>query len=160
MGMSCIGKNPTNEAGKYFRSSVWYWGPLAGYVRIIAPEIAAKCKYWDTNDGDGLNAVNSLALANKLQAELDSGKTAEFKQRYESNVARIPKEPCEICAGTGTRKPIPQTGAGDPRNGGIKCNGCGGEGCRESWMAKYPFDIEHIQRFASFLRGCGGFQIY
>ena len=55
MGMDVIGKNPKNETGEYFRNNVWGWGPLATYVCQVAPEITAKCKYWQSNDGDGLN---------------------------------------------------------------------------------------------------------
>jgi hypothetical protein len=48
---------PTTEEGRYFRASVWSWHPLSIYVCDVGPQnIIKKCKYWQTNDGDGLNA--------------------------------------------------------------------------------------------------------
>ena len=45
---------------------------------MIAPEICAPCKYWFTNDYDGLDAAGAIALADVLEAELAAGRTATF----------------------------------------------------------------------------------
>jgi hypothetical protein len=50
MGMSVYG-----ETGAYFQNSVWSWHPLADYVEEVAPDIAGQCRYWHSNDGDGLS---------------------------------------------------------------------------------------------------------
>jgi hypothetical protein len=71
MGMDVSGNNPTTEEGAYFRNSYWFWWPLADYIKQIAPDIAGKCRYWDSNDGDGLDSANALELAAILQAEID-----------------------------------------------------------------------------------------
>src|SRR5262249_29445884 len=83
------------------------WHPLADYVCEVAPEIAHKCQYWHTNDGDGLNACDSIRLADRLQAEVDAGRTESYARIYQSKQAAMPKEPCIICGGTGTRHPVP-----------------------------------------------------
>ena len=160
MGMDVYGVKPTTEQGKYFRNSVWSWRPLAIYIKFVAPpELYDKCENWQSNDADGLDADDSQKLADLLQAELDGGGAAKYALTYQSGLEQLPNEVCELCEGTGTRKPPPMRGAGDPKKGGIKCNACHGEGYRESWAKMYPFDVENVQEFVTFLRGCGGFKI-
>jgi hypothetical protein len=159
MGMDVYGTAPRSEEGKYFRNNVWWWRPLATYCCEIAPDITSACKYWQSNDGDGLDDAASIALANVLQGEIDSGATAAYARRYTSNLEMMPNEPCRICAGTGTRPPVPQCGAGDIKNGGFKCNGCSGTGHVRPSDTNYPFDVENVAEFITFLRDCGGFRI-
>lgn len=158
MGMDVIGKKPTAPEGEYFRNNVWWWRPLADYVREVAPEITSECRYWDSNDGDGLDAAGSVALADRLQAEIDAGRTAKYARVYESNLERMPNEPCRVCAGTGTRKPVPEVGAGDLATG-MRCNGCEATGYVRPWETHYPFSVENVTEFVTFLRSCGGFEI-
>ena len=113
MGMDICGKQPTTEEGKYFCNNIWWWRPLADYVCEIAPEIADKCQYWQSNDGDGLNGHDSLRLAELLQKEIESGRTAAYARRREAKLEMAPNEPCLLCEATGTRKPPPDGGAGD-----------------------------------------------
>jgi hypothetical protein len=128
MGMDVLGKNPKAPEGKLFQANVWYWHPLAEYVCSIAPELCCKCQYWQ-------------------------GRTESYAHIWESKqVAML--ELCDICEGTGTRRPIFEAGAGDPKNGGIRCNACKGEGYH------YPFSVELVQEFIAFLRASGGFMIY
>jgi hypothetical protein len=32
MGMDVYGRNPTSEAGKYFRANVWSWRPIHALI--------------------------------------------------------------------------------------------------------------------------------
>jgi hypothetical protein len=160
MGMDVLGIKPTTKEGEYFRNNVWSWRPLAIYIKFVAPEkLFNKCRNWQSNDGDGLDAVDSILLANVLQAEIDSGNTGKYQITYTSGLEQLPKEECPICQGTGTRKHPPMCGAGDPKTTGIKCNACDGEGFREPWAKAYAFSTENVQDFVTFLRGCGGFKI-
>ena len=133
MGMDVYGKRPRSEEGKYFRNNVWWWRPLANYARFVAPTICAKCKHWDTNDGDGLNDSNSRLLAGMLEAEVESGRCAAYEKEYEATRAAMPKETCEICHGTGARTDDIGKQHGLDKPGG--CNGCGGEGKTRNWDA-------------------------
>jgi hypothetical protein len=157
MGMDVFGRNPTTKEGEYFHNTVWWWRPLADYVCRIAPEITSACRYWQSKDGDGLVAQASIALANKLQGEIDSGGVLAYEMRRNSRLELMPNEPCDFCEGTGRRKPAPQCGAGDVRTG--ICNKCDGEGHVRPAITEYPFSVENVQRFIVFLRGCGGFCI-
>ncbi len=70
MGMDVFGREPKNETGKYFRNNVWYWRPLAELCQGLAPEICKACRYWQSNDGDGLDEAGAEALAASLAVEL------------------------------------------------------------------------------------------
>lgn len=160
MGMDVYGKAPISETGKYFRANIWSWRPLAEYVELVAPVIASFCEYWDSNDGDGLDAAHSIRLAKLLEAELASGRTAEYERIYISEQEMLPNVTCKICAGTGTRPPAPAIGAGDPKNGGMRCKGCDGLGFVRPNGTYYSFEAETVARFAKFLKDCGGFEIW
>lgn len=159
MGMDVYGKSAKSEKGEYFRNNVWWWRPLADYCRLVAPEITSGCKCWQSNDGDGLDGEASLKLADALQAEVDSGRTMIYEKSYMGKLETTPNVPCRICAGTGIRKPVPECGAGDPKAGGITCNGCSGHGYVRPDEASYPFSVENVEGFIAFLRDCGGFEI-
>ena len=159
MGMDIYGKNPSGEQGKYFRNNAWWWRPLATYCCAVAPEITAACQYWQSNDGDGLDAEAAVALADALQQEINSNRTLLYEKQYTGAMESKPDEPCRICAGTGTRLPIPQCGAGDPRAGGLKCNGCNATGYVRPSDTNYPFSVENVIEFIAFLRDSGGFEI-
>lgn len=183
MGMDVYGRKPTGERGEYFRNNIWNWHPLADYCVRVAPDICAPCKYWHHNEGDGLNAAGALALADALQKEIDAGRTEPYARRYASEREMMPDVPCNICAGTGVRKPPPEpkpdadpndpfpdlveefdprkhSGAGDLKEGGIKCNGCDGGGYVRPWASCYPFSTDNVTAFAAFLRESGGFVIW
>jgi hypothetical protein len=160
MGMDVIGKNPQNKTGKYFRNNAWWWRPLAAYACEVAPEITAKCKYWYYNDRDGLSGEDSILLANLLQKEIDNGRTERYARLRLSQIEQMPNEPCCLCEGTGTRKPGPKGGPGDPTKDGIVCNSCIGNGYVRPSADHYGFSVENVQKFAYFLLGCGGFEIW
>ena len=182
MGMDVFGKKPGAPEGAYFRATVWWWRPLADYICEVAPEITHKCQHWHSNDGDGLNALDSIKLADRLQTELDAGRTKSYARLYQYKHATKPKERCWVCEGTGTCKPTPllgrdllddrdlldlcagppvviEFGAGDPNNGGVRCNVCDGSGYCEP-PDHYPFSVETVQKFVTFLRASGGFEIW
>jgi hypothetical protein len=45
---------------------------------VIAPDICAPCRYWHSNDGDGLDAAGAAALAEVLRKEVYAGRTANY----------------------------------------------------------------------------------
>jgi hypothetical protein len=159
MGMDVYGKKPKSEKGKYFRNNVWWWRPLAEYVQEVAPMPTAKCRYWHSNDGAGLNGPDSATLANRLQEEIDSGRCREYAEARERALAGLPDVDCDLCGGTGTYKPAPECGAGDAITG-IKCNVCEGRGKVRPWSTNYAFSLENVESFVEFLRDCGGFEIW
>ena len=102
MGMDVYGIAPKNKCGEYFRIGALSWGPLATYLGEIAPEIACKCKYWYSNDRDGLDGEHSRLLADILQKEIDSGRTEKFARFWFDSKPTL-DEPCWQRERTGTR---------------------------------------------------------
>jgi hypothetical protein len=184
MGMDVYGNKPADETGEYFRNNVWWWHPLADYCAEISPDTASRCQGWHSNDGDGLDADDSLALANALQREIDSGRCEVKVKVREAQLATLPNEPtlpnerCDSCAGTGSltmqqikrieekRAAIESGCSLDELFGllhkfrvGEKCNWCQGTGSRRAYARNYAFSVENVQNFVAFLRACGGFRI-
>jgi hypothetical protein len=159
--MDVYGRKPTGKEGEYFRNNAWWWHPLADYCMEIAPEIAARCKGWHSNDGDGLNGPDSASLADALQEEIRSGRCEANAKTREAEFAALalPNVRCTTCQGTGVRTPSAERGTDDTSASGIKCNVCNGSGSVRLWPDAYPFDIENVQAFVNFLRGSGGFVI-
>ena len=74
MGMDVIGMNPTSREGEYFCRNIWGWRPLAEIVTTVAPEsVGDDREKWFYNDGYGLNAAQSLQLAERLETALTDG---------------------------------------------------------------------------------------
>jgi hypothetical protein len=171
MGMDVMGNNPISDRGDYFRNNVWWWRPLADYCLDNHGDIAEKCEYWHSNDGDGLDAYDSERLAQRLFADIESGKVDEYERRYNEERAALPRRECIWCDSTGirtdgigqeqgmpTRELSPEVQILTGRTHGW-CNGCDGIGTQESLAMSYPFSKENVQEFAHFLAECGGFSI-
>ena len=123
----------------------------AGYLRGM-PVLVQQRPRW-SRPGGGCCPGGSFAKGDRC------GRTETYARRYAFQQELMPNEPCIICAGTGIRKPGPHRGAGDPRQGGIKCNSCEGAGYVCAWASHYPFSTENVAAFAAFLRESGGFSI-
>lgn len=150
MGMDVIGRNPKSEKGEYFRNNVWWWRPLWTYCEKVSPE-AAAVENGQTNDGDGLDADDAEALAERLLVEIEAGRTRRYAANYRARLRRIPDEKCMHCDGTGERHDQYVEGT---------CNGCNGKGKVRPHATHYPFSVENVREFAEFCQDSGGFQIY
>jgi hypothetical protein len=160
MGMDVYGLNPTSSKGDYFRNNVWYWRPLWNYVEEHFPDIAEKVPGAHYNDGDGLNAEDSLLLASLLQDHIDRGLVAKFEKSWNDIITNAPEEPCEYCSQTGVCK----SESGSPMNSSSEtiykeCNSCNGSGKTKSYVTMYPFTEDNVIEFTHFLKYCGGFSI-
>lgn len=147
MGMDVCG---IENSEAYFRNSIWFWGPLADYCAIVAPALWGKIEYPQSNDGSGLNTVDSKALAVVLRAAIASGDTARYAEGYKRNMEAMYDETCDLCAGTGQRTDLTVP---------MGCNKCRGEGKVRPFDTRYPFRVDNVEKFATFLETCGGFQI-
>lgn len=167
--MDCYGRAPTAEEGGYFRRSVWGWRPLAKYVVDQHPAIAAGCRYWQSNDGDGLNAADATGLAKALRADIASGAAAAYVAERNAYLAALPRLTCHICEGRGRRtreddRRLVPTLVAEGRwvtpEAGMVCNGCQGEGTVEDSDTHYPLEVEDLEEFAAFCAVSGGFDIH
>lgn len=177
MGMDVIGK----KTDSYFRNNVWWWRPLWAYATIVCPEICGLVKHAGTNDGDGLGADDSKALAKALKESIANGECANYETEYNEWRANLPRKKCELCNGTGIRTDKIGIAQGMPsmeirralealdvsekeikalgRTQGW-CNGCDGVGTVAHNAAHYPFSVDNVREFAEFLEDCEGFAIH
>lgn len=158
MGMDVYGKAPTSEAGEYFRNNIWWWRPLAEFLTDTYPELTYRCEYWHTNDGDGLDAEGSTALAHALTRDLDNGTVDAYAANRAETLAALPLQECWLCHGTGARTDEIGRQHGLDKPGG--CNGCQGAGKTPHRATQYPFSVENVREFTDFLTTCGGFEIW
>jgi len=165
VGMDCYSKN-----GGYFRRTVWRWHPMAQMLTEKFPERTAGCTAWHTNDGDGLDAEQSLLLAEAIDAALLSGEVDQYVKERDARIAALPNETCRLCKGSGVRKDkigreMGQTKriiaeADHPRHGQVGwCNGCNGVGHIRPPETWYHFDADDLKEFSAFIRDGGGFEI-
>ena len=171
MGMDVYGKNPATDTGEYFRRNVWGWRPLWQYCVDTHPELANKVKYAQSNDGDGLNAEDSVALAHLLKLDLVNGNAELYITNRNKELSELPRPECELCSGTGIRtdqvgvengmperKLEPEMAVLVGREFGW-CNACNGEGKTDAWETHYYLDLDDISEFAEFMENSGGFEI-
>ena len=147
MGMDVYGKKPRNETGHYFRNNIWWWHPLAEYIQVVAPEIALKCDAWHTNDGNGLDAEDAIALAERLEEEIAKGSCEKYMITRQEYLDQLPEVECTFCQG--------ETKSDQP-----ECSWCKGTGMQKDAQAYYFFDVDNVKRFAEFLKESGGFEIH
>jgi hypothetical protein len=172
MGMDVYGTNPTNEVGSYFRRNVWGWRPLWNYCLDVHNEIAGAVQYGHSNDGDGLDGTESLKLANAILSAIADGTAQDYISQRNAYLAGLPRLDCDLCEGTGIRADEVGVQNGMPerelsaemsillgRTIGW-CNGCNGEGKKESWETNYDLELDDLKEFAEFLKNCGGFEIH
>jgi len=68
MGMDVYGRNPTSDAGKYFRANIWSWRPIHQLCEIV---LKRELPGWAFNDGEGFETQYECnILADGLEAYL------------------------------------------------------------------------------------------
>ena len=155
MGMDVYGKKPTSQEGEYFRSNVWYWHPLWAMIEDFYPQLAAKVPNAHYNDGDGLNAEDSLILASLLKIDLENGNVQSYVDLHEYNRQNFPDVPCNFCSETGQRILPQEDGSAIQK----ECTSCNGTGMMKDFATHYPMHIDVIKEFATFVEHSGGFSI-
>lgn len=157
MGMDVSGINPTSERGSYFRANLWSWRPI-NYLCLKANE-ESKLGYdmsnWGWNDGGGLKAPTKCRkLANALESLIAT----------DEKLCK-PEDKIYICLGlwveAGTGSFVGDTEALDEVYpvGTIMYNTIVDTKGRHLEPA-HSIDREYIEEWITFLRECGGFEIY
>lgn len=161
MGIDVFGIKPKSKAGEYFRANVWHWRPLADCIMTVARDTASPCKDWHSNDGDGLNAKQSVELVRILRDEVASGRGAKYVHRHNAILASMPDEKCPICEGTDKTPWEARTEYFVARDlTKIRpCGHCKSTGRARPWATLYHLEVRNIEEFASFLNDCRGFVI-
>lgn len=159
MGMDLVGVFPSSEKGQYFRANIWYWRPLWGYIEENFSDIACKVESPYTNEGYGLDADNSIILAQEIHRHVHGGLAKDYERNWNNRIAALSLIDCSICNGSGNRE-WPE---GITREWIEQCNGCNvchGTGLERPFESWYHFSVEVLEEFSQFLEHCGGFEIW
>lgn len=176
MGMDIYGIRPTSKKGEYYRNGGEAWIHLVTLIKTLCPEETLGCKYWTTNDGDGLVAVGACDLADALQDRINQGAVRAYIKALNAMLEAMPNEPCDLCEGTGVRRDEAALKSGDtekkipsdaewngnkhPRAGQVGwCNGCDGRGFNRPYETSGSVTTKDVYKFIAFLRDSGGFEI-
>ena len=128
MGMDVYGRNPSNKTGEYFRANIFNWPKYVAVVNKVWPELNTQS--WMTNDGDGLDAKDTVALATRLERYLVL------------HVGAFPPPSSE------------------PHMGHLVLEALTKHGSTVTYCGDTDLTVEKLTQFLAFLRNCGGFHIY
>jgi hypothetical protein len=159
MGVDISGRNPKTEEGDYFASNWWGWRPIVNLceMAIYNSKLKMNTDYWGSNDGKGLRTQKQCdRLAEALEELLGT----------EIN-AKDDDDRVFLCLGSwveaGTGKFIGAEAEMSLNKeisyGSIQYTPV----VSESGMlveSAHSASIFKIKQFITFLRNCGGFQIW
>jgi len=161
MGVDISGRKPKTEAGDYFSSNWWGWRPILAIseAAMISSKLDYDTSYWGSNDGKGLRTQKQC---DKLADAIDlliSNNYNEYLTEDDDRIYIVMGSWCE--AGTGKFVPSDFTASlneeyeyGDILYGPIVAeNGTMVE-------SSYSTSLGRIKQWITFLRSCGGFEIW
>jgi hypothetical protein len=135
MGMDVYGKNPSSEAGKYFRANVWSWRPIHALIVQLCSDLldAETIQALGFNDGAGpAEQTTCTAMAQRFEVWLEhhtSGQSLECDLRVTKEGRFVNEQ--ELAA-----------------NPDLETEPC------------YEVSDEHLKEWVEFLRHCGGFEVW
>jgi hypothetical protein len=136
MGMDVFGRNPSAEAGTYFRASIWSWPPLYDQIVTLCEDL------FDTE------VLYRMAF-NEGAGPEDQETCTRMAQRFESALAIyqdgffVPDESIRV-----TEDGFVVSPEEIARTPNLKTH------------SPYRTSREHVQEWISFLRHCGGFEVW
>ena len=172
MGIEIYGLRPTSRTGHTFRRGIWRWRPTWDYVYNQHQDIADKVEEPFYPDGCGLDSSDSLELACRLTADIESGAVNDYAATLDTFSHLAPNMSCATCGGSGVRVDEAGVELGMPamelepelavRLGRSRgwCDGCDGVGTTDKLRMIYKLEVDEVRRFAEFLESCGGFEIW
>ncbi len=153
------------NVGVYFRNNVWWWRPLANFMREhcdwFTQEQQARLH---DNSGFEFSEHEALTIADTLQKKVDDGTAGkdEAKNKEDRKLAEewnkgiyAQQEELEkeVKKETGNAKLVPYD---YPEPFKKKWDDLQKQ---RDWKDSYPFEVRNVKRFIAFLRECGGFSV-
>jgi len=159
MGVDISGRKPKTEVGDYFASNWWGWRPINYLCELAAYNSKLKINFanWGSNDGAGLKTQKQCdKLANALEDFLGS------ELRIKDDEDRI-----YLCLGSwceaGTGKMVSSEDAqilNEQFSYGIIHYTPIVSQSGQMVESSHSVSVYKIKQFITFLRECGGFQIW
>lgn len=154
MGMDVCGKGDTNA---YFRASCWSWRPIHALCETVIDKdnLNFNTQYWGSNDGRGLETQQDCdRLADALEAHLKSIELNEENDRiflclgsWSTVDGRFINQDVEDELNETYPIGTVLSSAVVMKDGTIA-------------YSAHSTSFDHIKEFISFLRKCGGFEIW
>ena len=161
MGVDISGRKPKTEVGDYFSSNWWGWRPILAIseAAMISSKLDYDTSYWGSNDGKGLRTQKQCdKLADAIEL-LISNNYNEYLTEDDDRIYIVMGSWCE--AGTGKfigseREHIlnQQYEYGDILYAPVVAE----DGTLVE--SSHATSLGRIKKFVTFLRGCGGFEIW
>lgn len=144
MGMDVYGKAAKSEQGKYFRSNIWSWPTILDAIAATGVLPAEMVEHMAYNDGAGPDEEQSIALADALDAYLDSviasgSFVSDDSQYAKMGTATIAIEMLGMVKGLIKEGEITSSNPSE---------------------ATFSADVEFLREFAAFCRDSGGFSVW
>lgn len=136
MGMDVFGRNPSDEAGRYFRASIWSWPPLHEQIcrlcgDLLNDEVLYRIGF---NEGAGpKDQATCTLMADRIESALLS-QPSGFTSSVETEL--VTEDGYVI-----SREDF-------ARNPNLKVR------------PRFRIRGEHVQEWIAFLRHCGGFEVW
>ena len=161
MGVDISGRKPKTEAGDYFCSNWWGWRPILAIseAAMISKKLDYDTSYWGSNDGKGLRTQKQCdKLADAIEL-LISNNYNEYLTEDDDRIYIVMGSWCE--AGTGRF-------IGSEKEMGLNQDyEYGSLLFRPVVMpdgtmveSSHSTSLGRIKAFITFLRNCGGFEIW
>jgi hypothetical protein len=161
MGVDISGRKPKTEAGDYFSSNWWGWRPILAIseAAMLNSKLDYDTSYWGSNDGKGLRTQKQCdKLADAIEL-LISNKYNEYLTEDDDRIYIAMGSWCE--AGTGKfigseREHVlnEEYEYGDILYGPIVAE----DGTMVE--SSHGTSLGRIKQWITFLRNCGGFEIW
>ena len=161
MGVDISGRNPKTEEGDYFGANWWGWRPILALseAAMLSGKLNYDTSYWGSNDGKGLRTQKQCdKLADAIEL-LISNNYNEYLTEDDDRIYIVMGMWCE--AGTG-RFIAPEVQAslneqyeyGDILYGPVVAS----DGTMVE--SSYGTSLGRLKQWITFLRSCGGFEIW
>jgi Asp-tRNA(Asn)/Glu-tRNA(Gln) amidotransferase A subunit family amidase len=151
--------------GDYFRSNCWWWRPLADYIIQYTNCVSEEdAKHWGYNDGHVVSEEEAKAIAKQLKHLIKTGHTKKFAKDYEKSRKeaedynqKIEKQLEAFQKSVEKKMGKDNIAPNDyPEEDKKKWDSLYE---KKSWMANYPFSVNHVTEFVEFAENSGGFRI-
>ncbi|CAN7470100.1 hypothetical protein [Mesorhizobium sp. LjNodule214] len=172
MSYDINGRRPDARAGERFEHR-GNWETIVNCVRRLVPAETHAYENWHFNNGDGLDAELSIALADRLERCLAEGVVESYVAERDAYLAQHPRRECHVCDGTGIRcdeagrkagypdRIVADEPKGNPRAGKVGwCDRCDGWGTLKEYGSYRDLYVSDVREFIEFLRHSGGFAIW
>lgn len=140
MGMDVSGRNPTNESGEYFRASIWSWRPIHAIMSTIGKDLLDEKLITQMCYNDGAGPEDGeicWEIGDRIEKSLATAENDDdFRLAPESTPGfYVYKEDGRF---------VPSDAEYDP----------------ETMESPYAVSQDHLREFATFLKHCGGFEVW